>query len=79
VSNGKFQSVEHRVVVNQDVARLSIAMFRHPSGDANIGPIAELVDVLHPALYPTIDYATYRASFHYKGQNGKVLPTQQRM
>jgi len=73
VSNGKFQSVEHRVVTNQDSSRLSIAMFRHPSGDANIGPALELVDALHPALYPTTNYATYRASFHHKGQNGKVL------
>nr|QCR70267.1 2-oxoglutarate-dependent dioxygenase [Pohlia nutans] len=76
VSNGKFQSVEHRVVTNQGDARLSIAMFRHASGDANIGPAPELVDALHPALYPTTNYTTYRASFHRKGHNGKVLPAQ---
>lgn len=79
VSNGKFQSVEHRVVTNQGDARLSIAMFRHASGDANIGPAPELVDALHPALYPTTNYTTYRASFHRKGHNGKVLPAQWNM
>jgi len=75
VSNGKFRSVEHRVVTNQDFSRHSLAMFRHPSGDANIGPASTLLDALHPAFYPTTNYATYRASFHQKGQNGKVLPT----
>ncbi|KAG0564556.1 hypothetical protein KC19_8G120300 [Ceratodon purpureus] len=72
-SNGRFQSVEHRVVTNQGAARLSLAMFRHPSVDVDIGPAPELVDASHPALYPTISYAAYRASFHRKGVNGKHL------
>jgi isopenicillin N synthase-like dioxygenase len=65
--------VEHRVVTNQGAARLTVATFRHAGGEAEVGPAPAMVDAAHPALYPTTNYAAYRANFHHRGDNGKVL------
>jgi 2'-deoxymugineic-acid 2'-dioxygenase/mugineic-acid 3-dioxygenase len=73
VSNGRFQSVEHRVVTNTSAARLSVTTFLHPDADVMLGPALDLVDASHPPLYPTTKYSDYRRAFHRKGLNGKVL------
>ncbi|CAK9204608.1 unnamed protein product [Sphagnum troendelagicum] len=73
VSNGRFQSVEHRVVTNTSAARLSVITFLHPNADVMLGPALDLVDASHPPLYPTTKYSDYRRDFHRKGLKGKVL------
>jgi isopenicillin N synthase-like dioxygenase len=73
VSNGRFQSVEHRVVTNTSAARLSVTTFLHPDADVMLGPALDLVDASHPPLYPTTKYSDYRRAFHRKGLNSKVL------
>lgn len=42
-SNGKYKSIEHRVVINTEKERLSIAAFHSPNMDAMIGPLPELL------------------------------------
>ncbi|CAM6076053.1 unnamed protein product [Sphagnum tenellum] len=79
LSNGRFQSVEHRVVTNTSTACLSLATFLHPNMDAILGPAAELVDASRPACYLLMKYGDYRAAFHAKGSGsktlGKLVPT----
>ncbi|EFJ25005.1 2-oxoglutarate-iron(II)-dependent oxygenase [Selaginella moellendorffii] len=51
LSNGKYKSIEHRVLVQPDQTRLSIVAFCNPSRDAVIGPLPELIDEQNPDLY----------------------------
>jgi len=67
LSNGRFQSVEHRVVINKSTARLSLATFFHPNMNAILGLITELVDASRPACYPFMKYGDYHVAFHAKG------------
>ncbi|CAN0897063.1 1-aminocyclopropane-1-carboxylate oxidase [Linum grandiflorum] len=43
ITNGKYKSVEHRVVAQTDGTRMSIASFYNPGSDAVIYPAPELV------------------------------------
>lgn len=43
LSNGKYRSIEHRVVVNPEKERLSVAAFHSPNLDTVIGPLPEIV------------------------------------
>ncbi|KAL6861839.1 hypothetical protein ACP4OV_017539 [Aristida adscensionis] len=73
VTNGRFKSVEHRVVANRrDTARISVASFFSPEmkGDTRIfGPIVELTssDGANPPLYRSITAAEFIAHFRKKG------------
>lgn len=71
ISNAKYKSVEHRVIVNEKEERLSIAFFYNPGGDVSIGPTKELISDEHPALYPTINFDEYRKFIRQKGPHGK--------
>lgn len=44
ITNGKYKSIEHRVIVQQDGTRMSIASFYNPGSDAVIFPAPELVE-----------------------------------
>ncbi|XVF71838.1 hypothetical protein PTKIN_Ptkin12aG0071600 [Pterospermum kingtungense] len=44
ITNGKYKSVEHRVVAQTDGARMSIASFYNPGSDAVIYPAQALLD-----------------------------------
>ncbi|KAI8015390.1 putative 2-oxoglutarate-dependent dioxygenase [Camellia lanceoleosa] len=47
-TNEKYQSVEHRVVVNSDKERLSIGFFFNPAHHVNVEPLYEFIDHLNP-------------------------------
>ncbi|KAK9144339.1 hypothetical protein Sjap_004242 [Stephania japonica] len=58
-SNGKYKSIEHRVVVNHHRERLSVAVFHSPNNeDAIIGPLPELVKE-GAKYYKSTDLNTY--------------------
>ncbi|KAK9120668.1 hypothetical protein Syun_018285 [Stephania yunnanensis] len=57
-SNGKYKSIEHRVVVNPDRERLSVAAFHAPNEDSIIGPLRDLVKK-EGAKYKSIDLSNY--------------------
>lgn len=50
-SNGIFKSVLHRVLVNKEVPRLSIASILSLTGSQSLCPPSELIDENHPRVY----------------------------
>ncbi|KAH7687625.1 (S)-norcoclaurine synthase protein [Dioscorea alata] len=58
LSNGKYKSIEHRVVTNTEKERFSIAAFHGPNTNATVGPHPELVLKGEP-LYKSIDYESF--------------------
>ncbi|CAK9186995.1 unnamed protein product [Ilex paraguariensis] len=59
-SNGKYKTLMHRAILNNKVARISIAMANGPSFEATVGPASKLVDSEnHPAAYRPMNYKEY--------------------
>merc|ERR1711915_534184 len=58
-SNGKYESVEHRVVVNDKKERFSIPFFLFPSHHAMIGPVPELVNEKNPSKYKEFSWGEF--------------------
>ncbi|GLJ42595.1 hypothetical protein SUGI_0882910 [Cryptomeria japonica] len=73
LSNGRFQSVEHRAVTNSTTARITIPTFYGPSLDAFISPAESMVDEDHPALYKGFTCGEYFKAFRSQGLKGKSL------
>uniref|UniRef100_A0A0E0BIN5 Fe2OG dioxygenase domain-containing protein n=1 Tax=Oryza glumipatula TaxID=40148 RepID=A0A0E0BIN5_9ORYZ len=71
ISNDKYKSVEHRAVASSDDARFTVAFFCNPSGNLPIGPAAQLVSSLSPALYTPIIFDEYRRYSRRRGLQGK--------
>lgn len=44
ITNGRYKSIEHRVIAQQDGTRMSIASFYNPGSDAVIFPAPELIE-----------------------------------
>lgn len=51
MSNGRYKSNPHRVILNDQKKRLSIASLHSMPIDKKVGPAPELVDEQHPAAY----------------------------
>ncbi|KAF9604122.1 hypothetical protein IFM89_002797 [Coptis chinensis] len=58
MTNGVYKSIEHRVVINPDKERLSIAVFHDPEFSAIIEPVQDLVKK-HGARYKTVRHADF--------------------
>ncbi|GAU36997.1 hypothetical protein TSUD_150330 [Trifolium subterraneum] len=71
LSNAKYKSVEHRVIVNSDQERVSLAFFYNPKSDIPIEPLKQLVTPEKPALYPAMTYDEYRLFIRMRGPRGK--------
>ncbi|XP_058074998.1 jasmonate-induced oxygenase 2-like [Magnolia sinica] len=71
LSNAIYKSVEHRVIVNSNEERLSLAFFYNPDNDALVGPAPELVGAGRPPLYPSMKYRDYRLYMRMRGPQGK--------
>ncbi|KAG0478724.1 hypothetical protein HPP92_013443 [Vanilla planifolia] len=71
LSNATYRSVEHRVVVNSNAERLSIAFFYNPRSDLLIGPMPEMVNPTRPALYQPMTFDEYRLFIRKRGPRGK--------
>ncbi|KAG6769594.1 hypothetical protein POTOM_025244 [Populus tomentosa] len=71
LSNAIYQSVEHRVIVNSNSDRVSLALFYNPKSDSVIEPSKELVSDDRPALYPPMRFDEYRLYVRTKGLCGK--------
>ncbi|KAI3757852.1 hypothetical protein L6452_05395 [Arctium lappa] len=72
LSNTIYKSVEHRVIVNPDKERVSLAYFYNPKNNLLIQPISELVTSETPALYPPMTFDEYRRFIRTKGPHGKL-------
>ncbi|KAI4353364.1 hypothetical protein L6164_002322 [Bauhinia variegata] len=71
LSNAIYKSVEHRVIVNSNKDRVSLAFFYNPRSDLLIQPTKELVTEETPALYPPMTFDEYRLYIRTKGPCGK--------
>ncbi|KAI6675214.1 hypothetical protein NL676_003120 [Syzygium grande] len=71
VTNAIYRSVEHRVIVNSEKERVSLAFFYNPKIDLLIQPAKELVTEDRPALYSPMTYEEYRTYIRTKGPRGK--------
>ena len=63
MTNGEYKSVEHRVVVNLEKQRLSIAAFLNPNIKAMISPLPDLVKQNRPK-YKSVSYEEYLARIY---------------
>ncbi|KAL8161032.1 hypothetical protein V2J09_012521 [Rumex salicifolius] len=72
VSNAIYKSVEHRVIVNPNTERLSLAFFYNPRGDIPLEPAHELVTPESPALYEPTTFNEYRLFIRMRGPQGKA-------
>ncbi|KAI4306836.1 hypothetical protein L6164_030081 [Bauhinia variegata] len=71
LSNALYKSVEHRVIVNSDKERVSLAFFYNPKSTIPIEPVKELVTPERPPLYPPMTFDEYRLFIRLKGPQGK--------
>lgn len=72
LSNGKFQSVEHRAVPNYNQARISIPLFCAPARTTVIKPVPELVNEQSPSKYKSFTFGDYLNYFHSRTHSGKA-------
>lgn len=72
LSNAIYKSVEHRVIVNSQKDRVSLAFFYNPKSDILIQPAKELVTKDRPALYHAMTFDEYRLYIRTKGPCGKA-------
>ncbi|KAJ0077060.1 hypothetical protein Patl1_36234 [Pistacia atlantica] len=61
-SNDRYESVEHRVVVNSEKERFSIPFFFFPAHHVMIKPLEELVNEQHPARYREYNWGKFYAT-----------------
>eukprot|EP01018_Ginkgo_biloba_P022784 Gb_04355 [translate_table: standard] len=59
LSNGKYRSAEHRVVVNSNEDRLSVPTAYGPAMDSFIAPAPQLLDSSHPPVYKGCVYGEF--------------------
>lgn len=67
LSNAIYKSVKHRVIVNSNKDRVSLAFFYNPKSDLIIEPAKELVTQERPALFPPMTFDEYRLYIRKKG------------
>ncbi|KAI3865591.1 hypothetical protein MKX03_036861 [Papaver bracteatum] len=73
LSNGAYPSIEHRVIVNPTIERLSIASFHSVNSDAEFGPALSLIDPpCKPALFRRETVEKYYRNFFAQKLNGKA-------
>lgn len=61
-SNEKYESVEHRVVVNSTKERFSIPFFFNPANYTMVKPLDELVNEKNPAKYREYNWGKFLAT-----------------
>lgn len=71
-SNDKYESVEHRVVVNTEKERFSFAFFFFPAHHMMVKPLEELVDEQNPPKYREYNFGKYFASRSRGNQKQEV-------
>ncbi|XP_074326896.1 S-norcoclaurine synthase 1-like [Apium graveolens] len=69
-SNGKYRSIEHRAVVNNEKERISIAAFHSPNLSTDICPLPELVK---DNMFKTVSHQDFIKMVFNKTLDGKGL------
>lgn len=73
LSNGVYNSVEHRAVVNSTKERISVALFFNPKFEAEIGPSTTLLNANNPPLFRRMGMEKYVKDFFSRSLNGKTF------
>ncbi|KAL7616588.1 hypothetical protein Lser_V15G04285 [Lactuca serriola] len=71
MSNGRYKSVEHKVVANGHDNRISVPIFVNPRPSDVIGPLPEVINSVDNILYKHVLYSDYVKHFFRKSTNGK--------
>ncbi|XP_075078476.1 feruloyl CoA ortho-hydroxylase F6H1-3-like [Nicotiana tabacum] len=71
MSNGKYKSIEHRVMANGCNNRISVPIFVNPKPNDLIGPLPEVVKNGEKAIYKQVLYSDYVKHFFRKAHDGK--------
>jgi isopenicillin N synthase-like dioxygenase len=71
LTNGIYQSIEHRATVNLKKERISVAAFHRPQMRKVIGPTPSLVTSERPALFKTLTVQDYYKAFFSRQLQGK--------
>ena len=70
-SNERYESVEHRVMVNSEKERFSIPFFLNPSHYTMVEPLEELTSEHNPAKYRAYNWGKFFVT--RKGSNFRKL------
>ncbi|XP_071715208.1 oxoglutarate-dependent flavonoid 7-O-demethylase 1-like [Rutidosis leptorrhynchoides] len=74
MSNGVYNSIEHRATVNEVKKRISLAMFFNPKLEADVGPAKSLLkNTRNLPMYKTIVMEQYLKDFFSRKLNGKTF------
>ncbi|KAH6762695.1 hypothetical protein C2S52_020128 [Perilla frutescens var. hirtella] len=76
-SNGKYKSIEHRVVTNVEKPRISAAAFMIPGNDVELNPLETMVDdELRPRIFRNgveyVDYLRYTLAKKMEGKSANI-------
>nr|DAD24787.1 TPA_asm: hypothetical protein HUJ06_026251 [Nelumbo nucifera] len=71
LSNGRYKSVEHRVVANGRSNRISVPIFVNPRPKDMIGPLPEVLESGEKPVYKQVLYSDYTKHFFRKAHDGK--------
>ncbi|KAH7298395.1 hypothetical protein KP509_25G041200 [Ceratopteris richardii] len=71
LTNGRYKSVEHRVVTNNNCERLSLVCFINPGNNTVVSPLPELVPRNELPAYNAMTFKQYRSFIRRMGTNGK--------
>lgn len=72
MSNGRYKSIEHRVVANASKTRISVPIFVNPRPSDVIGPLPEVLGISgEKAMYKQVVYSDYVKHFFRKAHDGK--------
>ncbi|QHO07715.1 hypothetical protein HN51_066418 [Arachis hypogaea] len=71
-SNGKYKSIEHRVVTNKNRERISYATFISPWDDVEVEPLDHMVDAENPKLYKKVIFGEYLRQSLQRKMEGKA-------
>ncbi|CAM0871243.1 unnamed protein product [Alopecurus aequalis] len=77
-TNGRYRSIEHRVVIDPKEERLSVAAFHSPNIHAVIGPLREIASHKDDA-YKTVDHKNLRKLFFSAKLGGKSFLDQMKL
>ncbi|XP_060200974.1 feruloyl CoA ortho-hydroxylase F6H1-3-like [Lycium barbarum] len=72
MSNGKYKSIEHRVMANGNNNRISVPIFVNPKPNDLIGPLKEVLEKNgEEPIYKQVLYSDYVKHFFRKAHDGK--------
>uniref|UniRef100_A0A5B6ZBV7 Fe2OG dioxygenase domain-containing protein n=1 Tax=Davidia involucrata TaxID=16924 RepID=A0A5B6ZBV7_DAVIN len=71
MSNGRYKSIEHRVIANGSKTRISVPIFVNPRPTDVIGPLPEVLESGEKPIYKQLLYSDYVKHFFRKAHDGK--------